>query len=107
MPRDVGIMAPTDLSPEIVYLTDKRAVGLPFDPALLDRFIDEYKISYLITSNEFLRRYDSPIADEYTSSLITRTIIEHPERYAPVKVYHEEYPAFFPPIDYYVFQVRR
>jgi asparagine N-glycosylation enzyme membrane subunit Stt3 len=68
-PRDAGIMAPTDLSPEVVYLTDKRVVALPFDPGLLDQFIEEYHISYVLASNEFLRRYDPPIADQYTSSL--------------------------------------
>src|ERR1017187_2519376 len=64
LPRDVGIMAPTDLSPEVVYLTDKRVVALPFDPALLDRFIEEYRISYVVTSSEFMRRFDSPVADQ-------------------------------------------
>jgi hypothetical protein len=32
MPRDVGIMVPQGLSPEVAYLTDKRVVALPFDP---------------------------------------------------------------------------
>jgi hypothetical protein len=104
-PRDVGIMAPVGLSPEVVYLTDKRVVALPFDPALLDRFIGEYHISYLLTSSEYLRRYNTPIADQYTSSLVTRFIFEHPERYRRVHSLREEYPAFYPPLEYYVFHV--
>ena len=104
-PRDVGIMAPTDLSPEVVYLTDKRVVALPFDPGLLDQFIEEYHISYLLTSNEFLRRYDSPVVDQYTSSLVTRFIFEHPARYRLVNSLREAYPAFYPPLEYYVFQI--
>jgi hypothetical protein len=46
MPRDIGIMAPQGLSPEVAYLTDKRVVALPFDPELLDRFIEEYHIYF-------------------------------------------------------------
>ncbi len=106
MPRDTGIMAPTDLSPEVVYLTDQRVLALPFDPALLDRFIAEYRISYVITSNEFLRRYAAPVADQYTSSLVNRFIVQHPERYRLVHVHPETYPAFFSPTEYYVFQVQ-
>ena len=105
LPRDTGIMAPTDLSPEVVYLTDKRVVALPFDPALLDRFIEEYRISYVVTSSEFMRRFDSPVADQYTSSLVNRFIAEHPARYRLVNSLREDYPAFYPPIEYYVFQV--
>jgi hypothetical protein len=104
LPRDAGIMAPTDLSPEVVYLTDKRVIALPFDPGLLDRFIDEYHISYLLVSNEFFRRYESPVADRYTSSAVVRYIVEHPERYRLMKSLREDYPAFYPPLEYYLFQ---
>lgn len=103
-PRDIGIMAPTDLSPEVVYLTGKRVVALPFDPRLLDKFIEEYRISYVLFSNEFFHRYQSPVADEYTSSAVVRYIVEHPERYPLVKSLREEYPAFYPSLQYYVVQ---
>lgn len=106
-PRDTGIMAPVDLSPEIVYLTDKRVVALPFDPQLLDQLIEEYHITYLLTSSEFLQRYTPPIADQYTGSLVSHFILEHPERYRLVRSMHEDYPAFYPPIDYYVLQVEK
>jgi hypothetical protein len=72
---------------------------------MLDQFIEEYHISYVLTSSEFLRRYDSPIADQYTSSLVTRFIGEHPARYRPVYTLREDYPAFYPPMEYYVFQI--
>lgn len=65
----------------------------------------EYHISYLLTSNEFLRRYDSPIADQYTSSPVARFIFEHPARYRLVHSLREDYPAFYPPLVYYVFQI--
>ena len=100
-PTDVGIMAPTDLSPEVVYLTCKRVVALPFDPALLDKFIGEYHISYVLLSNEFFRRYDSPIVDQYTSSLVTRFVVQHPARYRLVNSQSEEYPAFYSPTEYW------
>jgi len=106
-PRDAGIMAPTDLSPEAAYLTGKRVVALPFDPQLLDRFIEEYRISYVLLSNESFNRYSSPVADEYTSSLVTRFILEHPARYRLLMSQREEYPAFYPPIEYYVFEIEK
>ena len=106
MPRDTGIMAPQGLSPEIVYLTDKRVVALPFDPQLLDPFIAKYRISYIVISNEYLAMYNNPRADLYTSRLVTDHIVRHPERYRPVKTQQETYPAFFPPMEYAVFQVQ-
>ena len=107
MPRDVGIMVPQGLSPEVAYLTDKRVVAVPFDPELLDRFIEEYHISYLLTSSEFLQRYSSPKIDRYTSRLVTAYIFQHPERYRMVSSVREDYPAFYPPMEYFVFQVQR
>jgi len=98
-------MGPQGLTPELVYLTDKRVVALPFDPALLDRFIREYQVSYLVASSEHLSLYNSPIADQYTSRLVTRFIFEHPERYRMVHSLREDYPDFYPSTDYYVFQV--
>jgi hypothetical protein len=106
MPRDVGIMVPQGLSPEVAYLTDKRVVALPFDPELLDRFIEEYHISYFLTSSEFLQRYSSPKVDLYTSRLVTAFIFEHPDRYRLVNSLREDYPAFYPPLEYFVFQVQ-
>ena len=106
-PRDTGIMAPVGLSPEIVYLTDKRVVALPFDPALLGPWIEQYHISYLMASSEYWHRYDAPIPDQYTGSLVTRFLFEHPERYRPVRSLREDYPAFYPPTEYYVFQVEK
>ncbi|MEI9976603.1 MAG: hypothetical protein WDO73_33840 [Ignavibacteriota bacterium] len=107
MPGEVGIMAPTDLSPEVLYSTGKRVVALPFDPELLDRFVDEYKISYVLTSSEFLRRYNSAAADRYTSSLITRYLAAHQDRYRLVKSVRETYPAFYPSHEYYVLEAQR
>jgi hypothetical protein len=106
IPRDVGIMAPQGLSPEVAYLTDKRVVAMPFDPELLDRFIEEYNVSYLLTSSEFLQRYSLPKVDRYTSRLVTAFIFEHPERYRLVTSLREDYPAFYPPAEYFVFQVQ-
>jgi hypothetical protein len=93
--------APRDVR---AYLTDKPVVALPFDPALLDRLIDERHVSYLLTSNEYRVEYKSPIASLYTSRLVTRYIFEHPERYRLVKSWHEDYPAICDPPDYDVFQ---
>jgi hypothetical protein len=106
MPRDTGIMAPQGLSPEIVYLTDKRVVALPFDPKLLDPFVAKYRISYIVISNEYLAMYNNPRADLYTSRLVTDHIVRHPERYQPVQTQQETYPAFYPPMEYAVFQVQ-
>jgi hypothetical protein len=61
----------------------------------------------VLTSNEFFHRYDSPVADEYTSSLVTRFIVEHPDRYRLVTSLREDYPAFYPRFEYYVFQIEK
>jgi hypothetical protein len=104
IPPDTGIMSPVMLSPEIVYLTGKRVTSLPFDPALLDRFIEEYHVTYLLTSTQFLTSYRKPDADKYFSALVSRYIVEHPERYRLVRTVRENYGAFYPAATYYVFQ---
>jgi len=60
---------------------------------------------WLTVSSEFMQLYDSPVLDKYTSGLITRHIFNHPERYTMIRWVHEEYPAFYPALDYFVFQV--
>jgi hypothetical protein len=105
LPRDTGIMAAPGLGPEIVYLTDKRVVAIPFDPELLDRFVAEYRISYVVTSTEYWQEYTSPAADQWTGHLASRYIGRHPERYRLVQRVREEYPAFYAPAEYLVFQV--
>jgi hypothetical protein len=107
MSRNVGIMAPQGLSPGVVYLTDKRVVALPFDPKLLDPLIEEYRISYLITSSAYLSEYEYANTDLYTSHLVSRFLFAHPERYRVVRSQHEVYPAIHPALDYYVFEVQR
>jgi hypothetical protein len=106
MPREVGIMAPQGLSPEVVYLTDKRVVAIPFYAELLDTFIEKYHISYLLTSSEYLTVHAVPRVDLFTSRLVTLYIFDHPERYRLVRTVPETYPAFYPPLEYYVFQVQ-
>ena len=81
-------------------------VALPFDPELLGRFIDEYHISYLLASSEHLQRSGSPVVDRYTSRVVTQFVFDHPERYRLVGSQREDYPAFYPPMEYYVFEVR-
>lgn len=106
MPRDTGIMAPQGLSPEIVYLTDKRVVALPFDPQLLDPFIAKYRISYVIVSNEYLQRHNNPAADRYTSRDVTDYIVRQPERFEVAHMQKESYPAFYPEQEFAIFRVK-
>jgi hypothetical protein len=103
LPRDTGVMTVQGFTPELVYLTDKRVVAIPFDPNLLDRFIAEYRISYLVVSSEQFPMEKSLDFDRYTSHLVTRYIVKHPERYRPVASVHEVLPDFYYPFDYYVF----
>jgi hypothetical protein len=105
LPRDTGLMASQGLGPEMVYLTDKRVVAIPFDPALLDRFVAEYRVSYIVTSTEYLEPFSMPAADLWTGHLSARYISQHPDRYRLVQRVHEQYPAFYPAADYLVFQV--
>jgi hypothetical protein len=106
MPRDTGIMAPQGLSPEIVYLTDKRVVALPFDPELLDRFIQEYRIAYVVISNEYLQRYNNAMQDRYTSRDVTDYIVRHPEKYEVAQMKQESYAAFYPEQEFAIFRVK-
>ncbi|MDO9464376.1 MAG: glycosyltransferase family 39 protein [bacterium] len=43
-----GIMAEFGYPPEIAYLTDKRVMCLPYEPAELGKFIKELNINYLV-----------------------------------------------------------
>jgi hypothetical protein len=106
LPRDTGVMAPQGLSPEIVYLTDKRVVALPFDPALLDPFIQKYRISYIVLSSEYLTKYNTPAADLYTSRLVAEHIMRNRMRFRMVRTVSENYPAFYQPQQFYIFQVQ-
>jgi len=105
MPRDTGIMASPGLSPELVYLTDRRVVAVPFNPQLLDQFVREYRITYVVTSTEYLPRYVSPVANQWTGHLAIQYISQHPERYKLVQKLSESYPAFYPAAEYLVFHV--
>ena len=48
----------------------------------------------------------APVVDRYTSRVVTQFIFDHPERYRLVGSQREDYPAFYPPMEYYVFDVR-
>jgi hypothetical protein len=61
----------------------------------------------VVTSSEFLRRYGSPMADQYTSSLVIQYLAAHQDRYRLVKSLRENYPAFYESQEYYVLQVGR
>jgi hypothetical protein len=39
-------------------------------------------------------------------SIVTRFIFEHPARYRLVNSVREDYPAFYAPLEYYVFQIQ-
>jgi hypothetical protein len=104
MSREVGIMAPVGLVPEVVYLTGKRVVALPFDPTLLEPFVERYRISYLLLSSEYRGREDTPKRDKYTSARVTRHVFSQPDRYRLVARRRESYPAFHPTLEYYVFE---
>jgi hypothetical protein len=45
------------------------------------------------------------VADQYTGALITRYLVQHPERYRMVYAVRENNPAFYEPTDYWVFEV--
>jgi hypothetical protein len=105
MPNDTGVMANQGLTEEIAYLTGKRVIAAPFDPALLDRFIDEYRISWIVLSSENLELFHSQREDFYTNRLMTHYVQDHPERYRPATCQREDAPAFYPNWEYCVFEV--
>jgi hypothetical protein len=97
LPPEEGIMAPVGLTPELVYLTGKRVVALPFDPELIDTFVREYRITRIVLSDETVRSQANAFQDRFTSVLSTRTVLSHPERFQPLTLRHESDPAIYPP----------
>lgn len=106
LPGDVGVMGPIGLTPEIVFLTGKRVIALPFDPARLDALIREYRISILVLTDGELRSTGDRTRDWVTHRVVARHIIQHPERYRPIRRYREAYPAFHPPQTFLFFEVQ-
>src|SRR5690348_6034833 len=105
MPRDTGVMANQGLTPEVVYLTGKRVVALPFDPALLARFIAEYRIQWLVLSSENLEYFHSDREDFYINRVVTHYVEDHPERYRPAACDRETATVFYRPWEHCVFEV--
>lgn len=102
LPPDAGVMAPVGLTPELAYLTGRRVVALPFDPALVERFAQEYGIARIVLSDEGMRRFEDPVADRFTGAEATRYVLEHPERFEPVATLEERYPGYYPPTTFVV-----
>jgi hypothetical protein len=97
LPPEDGIMAPVGLTPELVYLTGKRVVALPFDPRLIDRFVREYRITRIVLSDETLAARPTWFEDQFTTALSTRLVLADRERFQLLATEEEGYPAFYPP----------
>jgi hypothetical protein len=97
LPPGEAVMAPVGLTPELVYLTGKRVLALPFDPALIERFAREYGVTRIVLSDETMRRYASDEQDRWSGAVATRFVLQHPERFQPLASEDEAYPAFYPP----------
>lgn len=104
---DTGFMTPVGLVPEMVYITSRRFVAIPFDPELLDKFIDAYKIRYLLFNDTYLPKYTDEAMNYAASRVVVQYILDHPEKYEKIKEWHEEYPEFFPPATFYLYEVKR
>jgi hypothetical protein len=105
LPENEGIMAPVGLTPEIVYLTGKRVIALPFEPELIERFASEYRITRIVVYDETMQEPQDSWTDKYSSALATRFVLEHPERFEPLAEQTETYPAFYSPNTFYLFKV--
>jgi hypothetical protein len=81
LPED-GVMVMIYYSPEIAYLSGKRVIGMPRDPAVLDRQIQQFGIRYLVCGERY--RHVSPEVYEW--------IERHPRRYVPIETIEEAYP---------------
>lgn len=53
-----GIMAQVGYSPELAYLTDRRILGLPNDPGVLDEAVLHFDISHIVVGSQFGRPWD-------------------------------------------------
>ena len=82
-----GFMAPVGLVPELVYLTKRRILALPFAPDQAARHIDAYNIEYIVFTGEYLSSFDSEHLDFYTARTAARAITQDPSRFEPVGEY--------------------
>lgn len=97
LPPEEGVMAPVGFTPELVYLTGKRVVALPFEPDLIERFVREYRVTRIVLTNETLGPQPNATAEKFASALSTRFLLEHPARFLPIVSVEESYPGIYPP----------
>ena len=86
-----GIMAQVGYPPELAYLTGRRVIALPLEPADLDRFIARYGIRYLV----YGQRYWAPVDPRFARSVWCWETIQHirahPEKYPLLRIVGEDY----------------
>ena len=77
-----GLMIQPGYVPEIIYLTKKRAIGLPSEPDNLISFIQNYNIEYIVHGQNY---------PQYSNRTIS-FVQSNPEIFELIRVIKEEYP---------------
>lgn len=107
IPPDAALMVPIGFGPEAVYLTGRRVIALPFDPAELDELVDEYEISVIVLRDQEFDFTGDADRDRALHREVAVYIAEHPELYPPMKTVAENPPAIYPAMRYHLFRVAR
>ena len=88
IPKDAGIMVQPGYHAKLTYLTDNRMVGLHHDPEQLERLIEIYNISYIVTGDFFTEvRGLSRDTVQY--------IKNNPNKFELIATINEDYSAFY------------
>jgi len=79
-----AVMAQVGYPPELAYLTDRRILGLPEDPKLLDEAIRTFDVSHIVVGSADGWRWDHPNRSAVVNSETIDTILAQPDAFQPV-----------------------
>ncbi len=98
-------MAPVTFTPEMLYLREGKWIALPFDVELLEPIILEYKVAYIVLTDEFMAKSDNPILRRAVHLDVVSHILSHPERFANAGEWIEKYPDCYASRKIYLFKI--
>ncbi len=98
-------MAPVTFTPEMLYLRDGKWIALPFDVELLEPIISEYKVAYIVLTDEFMLKSDNPMLKRAAHLDVVSHILSHPERFSKVGEWIEMYPDCYASRKIYLFKI--
>jgi hypothetical protein len=105
LPEGSVLLSPVGLTPEVIYLSGKPNVALPFDPEMLDWAIEQYHVTHIVLHNDVMVRGKTDRIDRYISAATARSVTERSERFRLLQKTRESYPAVFTPNTFWLYEV--